>query len=261
MTIAGVTPSGYNGTFTIIGIPSNTSFTYSNAVSGLTAGTAFGTVEGAIYIGGAGTTVANSSYTIGSSGIDLSAATHSASIVATGFAFAGNQTWTTAPGRVIRFGSSGVNSASAKAVSSGSDGVIDISGSGIVDANQGGSSGMADAGGFTGFTGKWRVNSGATLRGLRNGATAWGSNPGADSITLNGGTLAVGGISGAVGNWTWTNAITLATGTTSAIDNQNVAGSGSLLETERRHLRFRQPGLQGYLVGRRRSPALMLVSS
>ena len=122
------------------------------------------------------------------------------------------------------------SAANAKVVTSGSDGLIDISGNGIVDANQGGSTGLADVAGFTGFERKWRVNSGATLRGLRNGATAWGSNPGADSITLNGGTLAVGGISGAVGNWTWTNGITLATGTTSAIENQNVAGSGRYLK-------------------------------
>lgn len=229
VTIAGVTPAGYNGTFTVLGVPSATQFTYSTG-SGLTAGTAFGTVESAIYIGGAGTSVANSSFTIGSSGIDLSAAGHSAALCATGFAFVGNQTWNVAAGRNIRFGGSGVSAASAKAVSSGSDGLIDISGSGIVDANQGGASGMADAGGVAGFTGKWRVNSGATLRGLRNGATAWGSNPGADSITLNGGTLAVGGISGAVGNWTWTNAVALAAGTTSAIDNQNVAGSGRSLK-------------------------------
>jgi hypothetical protein len=75
VTIAGVTPAGYNGTFKVVGILSATQFTYSNTVSGLTAGTAFGTVESAIYIGGAGTTAANSSFTIGSSGIDLSART------------------------------------------------------------------------------------------------------------------------------------------------------------------------------------------
>lgn len=225
VTIAGVTPAGYNGTFTVLGVPSATQFTYSTG-SGLTAGTAFGTVESAIYIGGAGTTVANSSLTIGSAGIDMSAASHSVALVDSYFAFTGNQTWNLAAGRNLRFALGGVQAANAKCVTSGSDGTIDISGSGIVDANQGGSTGMADAGGFTGFTGKWRVNSGATLRGLRNGATAWGSNAGADSITLNGGTLAVGGISGAVGSWTWTNAITLATGTTSAIDEHNVALSG-----------------------------------
>lgn len=230
VTIAGVTPSGYNGTFTVLGVLSATQFTCSNSTSGLTAGTAFGTVESAVYIGGAGTTVANSSYTIGSAGIDMSAASHSVALVATGFAFNGSQTWSLAAGRNLRFAQGGVQSANAKLVASGADGTIDISGMGIVDANQGGGTGMADAGGFTGFTGKWRVNSGATLRGLRNGATAWGANAGADSITLNGGTLAVGGIQGAVGNWTWTNQITLASGTTSYLDDQMIAGTGRYLK-------------------------------
>jgi len=232
VTIAGVTPAGYNGTFTVLGVPSGTTFTYSTG-SGLTAGTAFGTVEGAIYIGGSGNAVASSTLTIGSAGIDLSAASHSAVIsannVANGFAFAGNQTWNVAAGRNLRLGFGGISGASAKVTTSGSDGLIDISGNGVVDANQGGALGLGDVAGFAGFTGKWRVNSGATLRGLRNGATAWGSNPAADSILLNGGTLAVGGMSGAVGNWTWTNGITLATGTTSYIDDQNPAGTGRSL--------------------------------
>ena len=97
VTIAGVTPAGYNGTFTVLGVPSGTTFTYSTG-SGLTAGTAFGTVEGAIYIGGTGIALPASSLTIGSSGIDLSAASHSVVVSATnsaistlGFAFAGNQ--------------------------------------------------------------------------------------------------------------------------------------------------------------------------
>jgi len=233
VTIAGVTPAGYNGTFTVLGVPSSTTFTYSTG-SGLAAGTAFGTVEGAIYIGGTGTAVASSTLAIGSSGIDLSAASHSVVVSANsagnGFSFAGNQTWNVAAGRNLRIGNGGISAAGTKVTTSGVDGIIDISGGGVVDCAQGGGGGMADVGGFTGFTGKWRVNSGATLRGLRNGATAWGSNPGPDSITLNGGTLAVGGMSGAVGNWTWTNGITLATGTTSTIDEQNVTGgSRSLL--------------------------------
>lgn len=229
VTIAGVTPAGYNGTFTIVGVPSATTFTYLTD-PGLSPASGFGTVESAIYIGGVGSATANSTLIVGAAGIDLSAASHSVALVATGFAFVGNQTWNVAAGRNLRFGGGGVSAASAKAVSSGSDGLIDISGNGVVDANQGGGTGFADAGGFTGFSGKWRINSGATLRGLRNGATAWGSNPSADSITLNGGTLAVGGISAAVGNWTWTNGITLAAGTTSAIDNHNVTGSGRFLK-------------------------------
>lgn len=58
----------------------------------------------------------------------------------------------------------------------GADGtVVTIAGGGTVDANQGGGNGFADAGGFAGFNGKWIVEAGATLRGLRNGATAWGA--------------------------------------------------------------------------------------
>ncbi|HEX5221331.1 MAG TPA: autotransporter-associated beta strand repeat-containing protein [Verrucomicrobiae bacterium] len=249
VTIAGVTPAGYNGTFTVLGVPGGTTFTYSTD-PGLAAGTSFGTVEAAMYIGGTGTAVVGNSLTIGSAGIDLSAASHSAVIsvnnAGDGFMFAGNQTWNIAAGRNLRLGGGGISAASAKTSTSGSDGLIDISGGGVVDANQGGGTGFADVGGFTGFTGKWRVNSGATLRGLRNGATAWGSNADADCITLNGGTLAVGGMSGAVGNWTWTSGITLAPGTTSSIDDQNVAGTGrSLLLngpiTGSGHLIFKQP--------------------
>jgi fibronectin-binding autotransporter adhesin len=232
VTISGVTPAGYNGTYTVLGVPSGTTFTYSTG-AGLTPATAFGTVEGAIYIGGTANATASSTLTIGSAGFDLSAASHSAVIAANnagnGFSFAGNQTWNIGAGRNLRLGFGGISAASAKITSSGSDGLIDISGAGVVDANQGGASGLADVGGFTGFAGKWRINSGATLRGLRNGATAWGSNPDPDAILLNGGTLAVGGMSGAVGNWTWTNGITLATGTTSYIDDQNVAGTGRAL--------------------------------
>ena len=232
VTIAGVTPAGYNGTFTVLGIPSGTTFTYSTG-AGLAAGTAFGTVAGAIYIGGTGNAPVGSTVTIGSSGIDLSSASHSVAIAAdnagSGFSFAGNQTWNIAAGRNLRLGRGGISAASAKVTTSGSDGIIDISGNGVADANQGGASGFGDVAGFAGFTGKWRINSGATLRGLRHGATAWGSNPDADSIILNGGTLAVGGMSGAVGNWAWTNGITLVPSTTSSIDEQNVAGTSRSL--------------------------------
>ncbi|MSU59004.1 MAG: hypothetical protein EXS35_12705 [Pedosphaera sp.] len=228
VTIAGVTPAGYNGTFTVLGVPAGTTFTYSTG-SGLTAGTAFGTVEGTIYIGGTATAAATSSIIIGSAGIDLSTASHSVVIAATDLSFNGNQTWNVPAGKNLRVGNGGLSAAGTKFVTSGADGIIDISGGGVVDCAQGGASGFGDVAGLTGFTGKWRINSGATLRGLRNGATAWGSNPGADAITLNGGTLAVGGMSGAVGNWTWTNGITLAAATTSSIDEQNVAGTGRSL--------------------------------
>ena len=250
VVIAGMTPSGYNGIFTILNAPAANTFTCTNANSGLAAGTAFGTVAGDFYIGGVGTATASSALTIGTSGIDLSAANQSAVLNAATLAFSGNQTWNVAAGRNLRLAGNGVTAANAKVVTSGSDGLIDVSGSGIVDANQGGSTGFSDAAGFTGFTGKWRVNSGATLRGIRNGATAWGANGGADSITLNGGTLAVGGINGAQGNWTWNTPITLASSTTSSMDaqfpstgtgrslklNMVITGSGNLVFKETANL-------------------------
>ncbi|MEI6234807.1 MAG: autotransporter-associated beta strand repeat-containing protein, partial [Planctomycetota bacterium] len=45
VTIAGVTPSGYNGTYTILSVPSTTTFTYTLAAT-QTAGTGFGQVTG-----------------------------------------------------------------------------------------------------------------------------------------------------------------------------------------------------------------------
>ncbi len=230
VTISGITPAGYNGTFVVVGVPSATSFTYSNSVANLTAGTAFGTVQSSVYMGGLGAATASSLLTIGTSGIDLSAANVSAILNAVQFAFSGNQTWNVAAGRILHFGASGTGAANAKAVTSGSDGTITISGGGVVDLNQGGASGFADVAGWTGFSGKWIINNGATLRGLRNGGTAFGANTAADAITLNGGTLAVGGISGDVGNWTWNTPITLAPATTSFIDEHNVAGTARFLK-------------------------------
>ena len=232
VTIAGVTPAGYNGTFTVVGVPNATNFTCINPTTSLPAasfGGTGGTVASAIYIGGSGTALASSQLTIGTNGIDLSGANVSANLSAVQFAFSGDQTWTTAAGRRIQFGASGLGAANAKAVTSGSDGIITISGSGVVDLNQGGASGFTDAAGWAGFSGKWVVNSGATLRGIRNGATAWGSSTASDAITLNGGTLACGGMSGDVGSWTWNSPITLNASKTNYIADQNVAGTGRYL--------------------------------
>ncbi len=59
VTIAGVTVAGYNGTFTVTGVPSATTFTYTNPTSGL-ANSGNGTVTGSDIVAGAsesGTTV------------------------------------------------------------------------------------------------------------------------------------------------------------------------------------------------------------
>ena len=225
VTLAGITPSGYNGTYIVAGVPSATTFTCTNATGSLAAGTAFGTVASAMYIGGAGTATANSKLTIGSSGIDLSAANINLVINDTTNVFSGAQQWKVPAGRVLRFSNGGVSGATARADTSGSDGLIEISGGGVVSLNQGGSTGLSDVNSFANFTGSWQVDSGTTLRGLRGGATAWGTG----TITLNGGTLAVGGMSGDVGGWSWNNAIALNASTTSYIAEQNVTGSGRYL--------------------------------
>ena len=197
-------------------------------------GISIGTISGAgagtvVSIGGTGNATTGSALSIGTNGIDMSAASSNAVINSATVAFSGIQTWNLASGLNLRFGTTGTGGYNATAVTSGSDGVISISGGGVVDLNEGGSGGFSDAAGFTGFGGKWTVNTGATLRGLRNGATAFGSNTATNAITLNGGTLADGGISGSQGNWTWTTPITLATGTSSTIDNQIYSGSSRTL--------------------------------
>lgn len=222
ITISGVTPAGYNGTYIIAGVPAGNQFTYTNVTGSLAAGTAFGTASANMYIGGNGT--GNGWLTIGASGITVASGAPGVVINTASNSFSGNQTWNLAPGTVVRFAANG-GAASGKAVTSGADGTIEITGGGVASLNPGGASGFTDAGGFTGFTGNWQADSGATLRTLRNGNTAFGSG----TINLNGGTLAVGGMSGDTGNWTWNNTINLNASTTSYISEQNVTGSGRYL--------------------------------
>ncbi len=226
ITITGVTPAGYNGSYIIAGVPSATQFTYTNATGSLAAATPAGlvtaTAAGNMYIGGAG--AGNGTLTVGTSGITVGTGAPGVIINDASTAFSGGQTWNLAAGTLVRFAVGG-SAASGKAVTSGADGLIEITGSGIVSLNEGGASGFSDAAGFTGFTGNWQVDSGTTLRGIRNGATAFGTG----SIILNGGTLAVGGMSGDVGNWTWNTPINLNSGTTSYLSEQNVAGTGRSL--------------------------------
>ena len=222
VTIAGVTPAGYNGTYTIVGVPSSTTFQVFSPTAGLAALTGFGTVQSVIYVGGAGTATTSSQLTIGTSGIDLSQGNVSVCLNAKGFSFSGNQTWNVPPGGDLHFGATGVGAANSTVLTSGNDGTITVTGGGVVDANEGGSTGFSDAAGWAGFSGNWIVNSGTTLRGYRQGATAFGTG----TITLNGGKLALGGLSGGVGSWTWTVPITLQTGTTSYLSDENETGTG-----------------------------------
>ena len=184
---------------------------------------------GLVTIGGA-TPTAGTTLTLGVSGIDLSAATQSAVISSpTTLLLGASQTWSVNSTRNLRLGITGTGAANANLDGTAGT-VITVTGGGVVDANQGGATGFTDAAGYAGFNGKWIVNSGATLRGLRHGATAWGTSTAADAITLNGGTLAVGGIATAAGNWSWNSGITLATSTSSILDNQNPSGSGRWLK-------------------------------
>jgi fibronectin-binding autotransporter adhesin len=180
---------------------------------GITAGGISGTAAGPVSIGGTGAAVVGSILAVGSSGINMTGANQDLVVNAGTLTLNGSQTWTVPAGRNLRLGST--------AMSSNVDGagggatVITVAGGGVVDANQGAANGFAD------YTGKWIVGSGATLRGVQNGTGAWGSNTSPDAILLNGGKLAVGGMTGAAGNWTWSTPITLGTGTTSTVSGQN----------------------------------------
>lgn len=152
--------------------------------------------------------------TLGTSGIDLSNATQSLYLNGASTSVgSNNQVWNVANTSYLRLGNANLDG-----VLTGSA-TITISGSGLVDLNP-------TATGASGFSGKWIVNSGATLRTTRNSQSgdwdALGSNTSSDAVTLNGGTLAVGGFtgSGAQGNWTWANPITLAASSSSIIENQ-----------------------------------------
>lgn len=83
-----------------------------------------------------------------------------------------------------------------------------------------GSVGFNDNNGNRQFTGNWIIGTGALVKNIRNGRTAWGTN---NSIVLAGGTLAPW-----QGNWTWTTPIVAQAGTTSTIDNKNGGSNRSL---------------------------------
>ena len=162
--------------------------------------------------------------TIGASGVDMSSATQDAVLAPGWFVLNANQTWNVASGRTLRLSKAAATAASSDVDGSGN---LTIGGSGTVDANQGTTGTGA---GWSNFSGKVTVNSGATLRGVGSNAFAWGTSTATDAITLNGGTWATGGtLVGAVGNWTWSNPVTLAASTTSYLDNMNLAGTGRTL--------------------------------
>jgi autotransporter-associated beta strand protein len=179
---------------------------------GITAGALTGTAAGTIAIGGTGAPVAASALTVGSGGINLTGASHDLVINAATFAVSGSQAWTIPAGRNLRFGA---NVATANVDGAGGNAtVVTVTGGGTVDANQGAANGFAD------YTGKWVIGPDTLLRGIGTGTAAWGTNTSADAITLNGGTLAVGAISGTAGTISWPNPLTLGAATTSRISRQ-----------------------------------------
>ncbi|BCU75298.1 autotransporter-associated beta strand repeat-containing protein [Luteolibacter sp. LG18] len=221
----------WSGSYTVLA-NLGSSFTASTPVSwqGISIGNITGAGAGLVSIGGTGNASTGSQITIGTGGINLSAANQNAVLNAVTLTVTGSaQNWNIATGRNLRLGATGTGSANAKLTGTATT-VITVTGGGVCDLNQGGASGFSDAAGFNGFNGKWIVDTGTTLRGIRNGATAFGTSTAADTITLQGGTLASGGITGSQGNWTWTSNIKLATSTSSSIDQQLPTGTGRSLK-------------------------------
>jgi autotransporter-associated beta strand protein len=224
--------ANWSGAFATGGSLSS-SITGTAAISwqGVSIGNITGAAAGIVNIGGTASAAATGTQiTLGTSGVDMSAANQNlvfnvSTMVLTG----ATQTWTVAAGRNLRFQNSGASSSNANLDGTAVT-VVTVTGGGVVDLNEGGGTGFTDGAGFAGFNGKWVINANTTLRGLRNGATAFGTSTAADTITLSGGTLAVGGISGTQGNWTWNANITLTTATNSNIDQQIFSGTGRYLK-------------------------------
>ncbi|RYD21987.1 MAG: hypothetical protein EOP88_09500 [Verrucomicrobiaceae bacterium] len=160
--------------------------------------------------------VGTNALTLGTSGINMTTATQNL-VLATGtLNLNANQTWSLPAGREIRLAGAGAGVANSNVDGTG---VITVQGGGVVDANQGTVAGT----GLAGFSGKLIVESGTTLRGAGTGGLAWGTGAAADTITLKGGTLAVGGTAGTDANYTWAQPVTLGAATTSTISGQNAA--------------------------------------
>ena len=175
------------------------------------------------------TFAAGQSLTLGSSGIDLSAATQNLTLMSPAvantagtLAISASQTWSVATGRTLTLFNTS-NTANQSLTGSGNIQVT-TAGTGQVTMNVGDATSTAfSGGGNSGFSGNWTIGTGAAGSGkvvtLRNGINAWGTG----SITLNGGTIAQ-----SQGAWAWANNIILQTGTTSTIDDANTGGTRTL---------------------------------
>lgn len=161
--------------------------------------------------------------TIGSSGIDMSAATQNLSLFAntTGAAagnidISANQIWNVAASRTLTLLNNS-NSLNSRLTGSGN---IEVTGGGIVRVLTGdaGSTTFASGNGNDTYSGNWTITNGS-VRGLRNGTHAWGTG----TIYMNGGTIGQ-----EQGNWTWTNNIVLNSSTSSTINDFNTNNSRTL---------------------------------
>ena len=171
------------------------------------------------------THTAGQTLTLGSSGIDMSAATQNLTLlnsanIAGNIAIGANQTWNVASGRTLQLFSNS-NSQNQRLTGSGN---IEITGGGVVRMLVGdaGSTTFTAGNGNDTYGGNWTVTNG-TLRGLRNGTHAWGTG----SVILNGGTIGQ-----EQGSWTWSNNITLNTSTTSSFDDFNSSGTTRSLKLQ-----------------------------
>ncbi len=146
---------------------------------------------------------------LGASGIDMSAAAVNLGIQR--LRIDASQTWNIASGRVFTLGNSATARTGALTLGAGGPFTITKSGAGSV---------QLDTSNTAIGNVNWRVEAGV-IRAIWNGSSSWGTG----TITLAGGGIATGtNFTGSVGNWTWANAITLASGTSSFVDNQNIAG-------------------------------------
>ena len=146
---------------------------------------------------------------VGTSGIDMSTAGADVTLDNLTIAVGGNsQTWNVATGKGLYLSSKTTLNGQ---LTGNAGTTITVTGGGLVDL-------LPNATGANAYAGNWLVQGGSTLRTTRNQAVALGTG----TVTLDGGTLAVGGIqgSGAQGNWTFNNAISLGTSGSNYIDHQ-----------------------------------------
>jgi autotransporter-associated beta strand protein len=152
------------------------------------------------------TNLAGDLLTLGTSGIDMSAATQNLTIFnstnTTGsIAVADSQQWSVAAGRTLTLFATS-NSANQRLTGTGS---ITVTGGGVVNMLVGdaGSTTFTAGNGNDTYTGNWAITGGSKVISLRNGTHAWGQG----TITLDNGIM-----SQSNGNWSFSNAVVVAAG-------------------------------------------------